>query len=90
MQIVINYTVEAQPIIGYDYKLGAKKLELEKLLATRIAKYEKDKETARYLYGKRKGAWGRMTMADEKRSAKLANQLESIKNLKRQINANTI
>jgi len=34
-------------------------------------KLKKMKDTARYLYGKRRGAWGRMTMADEKRGLKI-------------------
>lgn len=40
-----------------------------------IKKYSELQETARYLYGKKKGAWGRTTMADEKRS----NQLNNLK-----------
>lgn len=36
-------------------------------------RYEKLRETARYLFGKKRGAWGRMTQADHKRSAKLDN-----------------
>ncbi len=31
------------------------------------------RNSARYLYGKKRGAWGRMTYADEKRSNKIAN-----------------
>jgi hypothetical protein len=41
-------------------------------------KLKKMKDTARYLYGKKRGAWGRMTMADEKRSlqiGKMTNRL---------------
>lgn len=41
---------------------------------------EKIKETARYLYGKKRGAWGRRTMADEKRSARIDNLSINYKN----------
>ena len=42
-------------------------------------KLNKMKETARYLYGKKRGAWGKMTMADEKRSNKIENLSLSLK-----------
>ena len=42
-------------------------------------KYEKDKETARYLSGKKKGSWGRITMADIKRSEKLTQISDKIR-----------
>lgn len=44
------------------YKLTQMAKELDKL-----------RESARYLYGKKRGAWGRMTYADEKRSNKISN-----------------
>jgi hypothetical protein len=42
-------------------------------------KLERMKEQSRFLYGKRKGCWGRMTAADEKRSleiTKIQNQIQ--------------
>lgn len=41
---------------------------------------DKIKEAARYLYGKKRGAWGRRTMADEKRSARIDNLSINYKN----------
>ncbi len=59
--------VNNQNTISYD---EAKKLfEISKLKK----QLESKKETARYLYGKKRGAWGRMTMADEKRSSAIDN-----------------
>jgi len=40
---------------------------------------EKEKETARYLSGKKKGSWGLSTEADKKRSAKVSAKIESYK-----------
>ena len=49
-------------------------------------RYERDKETARYLSGKKKGSWGRITQADRKRSEKLTVLHDKIKLLKSKLN----
>lgn len=53
----------------------------------KIAEFEKElnklKESARYLYGKRRGAWGRMTQADEKRSNKIDCMASTLRSMKR-------
>ena len=75
MQIQISFVetvIENQ--ISYSQALELKSIQELK------AKIEKAKENSRFLYGKRKGAWGRMTAADEKRSlaiTKLQSELNS-------------
>lgn len=66
-QINFEQTTELNNAISFEEAESIH--ELKKL----TDHYEKLKEAARYLYGKRKGAWGRITYADEKRSAKLDN-----------------
>ena len=58
-----------------------------KQIADLESKYEKDKETARYLSGKKKGSWGRITQADIKRSEKLTVLHDKIKLLKLKLNS---
>jgi len=52
-----------------------------------IEKYSKLQENARYLQGNKKGAWGRTTMADEKRSNQLSNLKTQIQVSQRDYNS---
>lgn len=82
MQYIIPYNQpqdSKQAISFEDAKLLKQISELEN-------RYERDKETARYLSGKKKGSWGRITQADIKRSEKLTVLFDKIKLLKSKLN----
>ena len=69
MQIEITFAQIAETKNAISFEQAEAMYQLKKL----TDEYEKLRDTARYLYGKKRGAWGRMTQADEKRSAKLDN-----------------
>lgn len=70
MQTTIIFEYPKREIVSYQ------KAVLMASLTELKAKYEKDRATYWHMMGKRRGAWGRMTMADEKRGQKL-DQLKS-------------
>lgn len=74
--ISFNQPQEAKESINYSDAI------LLKYLAELETKYEKDKETVRFLYGRKRGIWRRETQADVKRSEKLDILRSKIKNLK--------
>lgn len=79
MQIQIVFNTQQQPrsnIISYQY---AKQIQEIKKLEDEL---ESKRESYRYLYGKRRGSWGRMTQADEKRSIQIDILKSKIDNLK--------
>ncbi len=80
MQAIIEF-IETRPAINkttIDYLQAEMAFKIKAL----SEKLEKARETARYLYGKKRGAWGRMTYADEKRSAKLDKMREQLTYIK--------
>lgn len=79
MQIEISFTHQQQIPINTISFHEAKQLQEIKKLEDEL---EKKKESYRYLYGGRKGSWGRMTMADEKRSLQIDKLTSKINYLK--------
>lgn len=73
-EIVFNQSTEVKSPIGFEQAQHLNTINTLK------AEYKKKKETARHLYGNKRGAWGRMTKADEKRSNKLQSLLITLKN----------
>jgi len=68
MQIEISFNVqESKSVISYE------QAQAQKEIFDLSSEYRGKQETARYLMGNRRGAWGRTTQADEKRSNQLAN-----------------
>jgi hypothetical protein len=70
MQIEIVFTQEPQEIknaISYEQAEDFLKIK------TFAKELDRLRESARYLYGKKRGAWGRRTQADDKRSDKISN-----------------
>ena len=83
MQYIISFQhpKETKATVSYSDAIVLKQIaDLE-------SKYEKDKETARYLSGKKKGCWGRITQADIKRSENLTVLHDKIKLLKLKLNS---
>lgn len=76
LQIFSQYQ---QPIVNSTSWEQAKKINE---IAELTEKIDKLKEQARYLYGNKRGAWGRMTQADEKRSNTIDNLQFKLRNLK--------
>jgi len=79
MQIQIVFDAQQQTqgnVISYQY---AKQMQEIKKLEDEL---ESKKESYRFLYGKRRGSWGRMTQADEKRSMQIDILKSKIDNLK--------
>ena len=73
ISIIFSEVKEVKNVISFEQAQEQQKI------FTLIKRYAELKETARYLAGNRKGAWGRTTQADEKRSAKLSNLKTKIK-----------
>jgi hypothetical protein len=71
MQLQIFAEAQSQIISGYSYQLAAQRVALQSKINLLTDEYEKKKEIARYLAGNKRGAWGRTTIADEKRSIQL-------------------
>ena len=78
MQLQI-FTISAEPTQLQNTVTYQQAQDISKLTKMSKELYQL-KESARYLYGKKRGAWGRRTMADEKRSARIDNLNINYKN----------